>query len=203
MTNSVFLIEELPIIRNSLLATLAGIATEYKITAFSSFEELPRASVPEMIIISLVRSSGKAGIGYITLLKKKYPQSMVIAYDVSSIPGVIRMYYKAGIAGFFSLEDNDIASCIEIVRSGKVYFHNSLVNAFVFHLQSQNRGISRPSLTLRQYEVARMLADGLSNKDIAGHLNIASGTISAVKSSIYKKLKISTPEELHEALMTL
>jgi LuxR family maltose regulon positive regulatory protein len=47
-------------------------------------------------------------------------------------------------------------------------------------------------LTERELEVLRLIADGLSNLDIAGRLVITVGTVKAHTSSIYGKLGVNT-----------
>jgi DNA-binding NarL/FixJ family response regulator len=46
------------------------------------------------------------------------------------------------------------------------------------------------SLTLREWEVATLVAKGLSNKEIARHLNVREGTVKIHLHNTYEKLAI-------------
>jgi len=46
------------------------------------------------------------------------------------------------------------------------------------------------TLTSREWEVARLVAKGLSNREIARHLNVGEGTVKIHLHNIYEKLAI-------------
>ena len=46
-------------------------------------------------------------------------------------------------------------------------------------------------LTPRQREIARLISDGSSNKEIAARLNVAESTVKAHLTAIFRKLKVS------------
>ncbi|MFQ7009122.1 MAG: LuxR C-terminal-related transcriptional regulator [Parasutterella sp.] len=52
------------------------------------------------------------------------------------------------------------------------------------------------TLTVRERDVARLIANSFSNKKIGEKLGIAEKTVKVHRSSIYRKLKVRTPLEL-------
>jgi DNA-binding CsgD family transcriptional regulator len=62
--------------------------------------------------------------------------------------------------------------------------------------QPANAGAARPALTPRQLQVARMVREGASNKEIARALNLSVGTVKVHLHRIYKVLSISNRIEL-------
>src|SRR5881392_4206440 len=58
-------------------------------------------------------------------------------------------------------------------------------------------------LTQRELEILRLIADGLSNKDIAGQLFIAPGTVKWYLKQIYSKLGVGSRTQAVAAARTL
>lgn len=50
--------------------------------------------------------------------------------------------------------------------------------------------------TARERQVAQMIADGLSNEDIASKLKIATKTVEAHRANLYKKLGVGNTAQL-------
>ena len=57
-------------------------------------------------------------------------------------------------------------------------------------------------LTPREKEIMLLIAEGLSNKEIAERINVAEGTVKVHASNIYKKLNISRRSQV-SALLNL
>lgn len=200
--NKLLIIEDLTIIQQGVRATLEVGLSRVELNFQPSTTEVEVGLSPDMVLISLVQAAGRDGVNSILELKRRFPHVPVIGYGMDAIPNVIRAYYTAGLHGYCSLESNDLLSCIHTVVEGKTYFHPSLVNAFVSHLQSRRRYPVKASLTLRQYEIARYLVKGMSNALISEKLGVTATTISAVKKAIFKKLGISSIPELRDTIRT-
>lgn len=200
--NTLLIIEDLTIIQQGVRTTLEQSLSDVELSFQSSAKEAEVGLIPDMVLISLVQAGGPEGVNSILELKRRFPLTPVIGYGMDAIPNVIRAYYTAGLNGYCSLESNDLLSCIHTVVEGKTYFHSSLVNAFVSHLQSRKRYPVKASLTLRQYEIARYLIKGMSNALISEKLGVTPTTVSAVKKTIFKKLGISSIPELRDTIRT-
>jgi DNA-binding CsgD family transcriptional regulator len=61
----------------------------------------------------------------------------------------------------------------------------------------------RLRLTTAERRIAMMAADGLTSDEIAMAYFMTTGTVTSIVESVYERLGVSTPEELHEALAGL
>ncbi len=61
----------------------------------------------------------------------------------------------------------------------------------------------RLRLTTAERRIATMAADGLTSDEIAMAYFMTTGTVTSIVESVYERLGVSTPEELHEALADL
>ena len=118
---------------------------------------------------------------------------------------------KLGVRGYWGsdLDDLSLAKAVEVVRNGEIWIGRKLIPKLLSELQwltERQEEISRVrmsldlgSLSAREQEVARLIGDGLCNKEIASHLDITERTVKAHLTKIFRKLKIS--DRLHLAVM--
>lgn len=91
--------------------------------------------------------------------------------------------------------DKEIIKGVSQALLGKKYFCQYILNLMV----DQNNSILEndlEKLTQRELEIARLVATGKKNKDIADQLNISPHTIHTHRKNILKKLNVSSAAEL-------
>ena len=93
------------------------------------------------------------------------------------------------------LKENAIGTlieCLEAVSSGQRWLPQELVAPAVRRAteRRKNDGQLERVLTVREYEIARLVAEGLSNKHICRQLNISEGTVKVHLHNMYQKLEI-------------
>ncbi len=102
---------------------------------------------------------------------------------------------KAGAAGYVLKKNvaQELPAAIPAVMDGKSYLSPEIahivVGDFVRQSSEPGRGAS-DVLTAREREVLQMVAEGLTTKEIAGSLGIATKTIESHRSQLMTKLKI-------------
>lgn len=105
---------------------------------------------------------------------------------------------RQGIKGVLpsSVTGPEVAAAIEAAAAGLVVFHPSEVES-LFQLKKMNEPpeILPESLTPREIEVLRLLADGLGNKEIASRLVISEHTVKYHVTSIMGKLGAASRTE--------
>ena len=114
---------------------------------------------------------------------------LIAWYRVRSLePALIAL--RNGFKGV-TFDANSLAEtrdCIESVLDGNVWVPADVAQAAL---------VNRPQrLTPREGQLARLIAHGLSNKEIAYRLNIATGTVKVYLSRLFDKLNVSDRYEL-------
>ncbi len=102
---------------------------------------------------------------------------------------------KIGANGYV-LKDSDADSLVKAIKdvaSGKTYIQPNIANLFVEEIDEENNEIAMKidSLTKREYEVLTVIAEGLSNREIAERLFISEKTVKNHLSNIFRKLDVS------------
>jgi two-component system NarL family response regulator len=86
----------------------------------------------------------------------------------------------------------DLVEAIHTVRTGKSYLAPGIADRLVSAITSGVEGssVSATELTRRQREVLRLIAEGLSSKEIAGKLGISPKTAQSHRGNLMQKLGV-------------
>lgn len=105
---------------------------------------------------------------------------------------------KIGAKGYLLKQDYDsIAPAIKAVYKGQTVFGNEITAKIPDLLTTPEQfDYSQFDISDREYEVIELVADGLSNKEIAEHLYLSEGTVRNYLSSILDKLNLRDRTQL-------
>jgi DNA-binding NarL/FixJ family response regulator len=195
-------IEENRLLREGLVS-LIGDQPDIKVVAALGRGENISAGVrrlkPHVILVDMdLRSQDSLRV--VESVKGEFPQVKVILMDL--VPGKADMahYVKAGVSGFL-VEDATFQDCLRTVRSVAKgtdvlppALTGSLFSEIVNHavIGAKASLIESANLTRREREVIELIAQGLSNKEIAQRLNIATYTVKSHVHNILEKLSLDT-----------
>lgn len=122
----------------------------------------------------------------------------VIVVALRDEPALLVEFMQAGAAGVIRREApaRAFADAIQVVRAGGSYVDPEKVLGMAALLEaSRAGGASRPTLTKRESEVLRFLADGLSARQIATRLSLSERTVNTHVATLYRKLAVSNRVE--------
>jgi DNA-binding NarL/FixJ family response regulator len=129
------------------------------------------------------------------------PAPRVIALAIHETGSEVIECAEAGFAGYVQLDASlqELVGVIEGAVRGEVVCSPRIAAALVERLAALSRERQSPAgavlLTGREVEIARLLAAGLSNKQIAGRLSIGLATVKNHVHSVLKKLNARTRGE--------
>jgi len=140
----------------------------------------------------------------VTRLRAAAPAAEVVVMNF--LPGHDGLvgFVRAGVAGFI-LKDatvDEISGAIRRVAAGAPALPRVLGSLLFSHVASQSRGRADVAakgdarLTRREREVIGLIADGLSNKEIAGRLHVATHTVKSHVHTVLEKLGLRTRLEV-------
>jgi NarL family two-component system response regulator LiaR len=166
-------------------------------------EEAIRLSLktkPDIAVLDIVMPRLN-GIEASKEIKKVSPGTAIIiltAYDDSQyVLGLL----EAGAAGYLlkSARGRDVVAAIRAVREGESVLHPSIIAMLLKRALgvqvSENKPISRESLTEREIEVLKLAAQGMSNKEIAENLSVTVRTVKAHISNLFAKMDVASRTE--------
>lgn len=129
-------------------------------------------------------------------IREKYPQIYVLVLTTYDDDEWLFDALRSGAAGYL-LKDTpprDLIASIKGTAAGKTYLDpnvaRKVIGSYVRPAAARTPA-SNFQFSEREYEVLRLLAQGLSNIDIAQQLYLTEGTVRNYTSDIFKKLGVS------------
>lgn len=160
---------------------------------------------PDLVLMDLSMPKTD-GITAIKEIKKRLPETKVLALTVHKTEGHVRMALEAGADGYI-LKD---ASCTELemavrnIADGKSYLSPEISNGIIRGYLSgvKSGGSSKTgSLTPREVEVMKLIAEGYKSREIAEYLSISINTVDKHRANLMRKLDLHSASALtHFAL---
>jgi DNA-binding NarL/FixJ family response regulator len=203
----VLICHPVPLVREGLKKVLSDLSSLKK-TRFIPEGELDPNE--EALCKALYKKGDMVILGYesivestienIRKLRQDFPELMILILTMNMEIRFLLRIFKAGVNGLLSnrAKAAEIAQAIETVCLGKNYVPPAVIDSLLVDSQglddSQTKGIS--SLTDREKEVFQLIADGLSQKEIAKRLFISWKTVMTHRYRIMKKLKLKNCVEL-------
>ncbi len=201
----ILLVDDEPLLLESLeiILSMNGMQIVGKATDGSEALRCLEKSVCELALVDL-NMRGMGGIELIEKLRKLYPQVKILVlttfYDDENITKAI-----ANGADGYLLKDSGkeaILGAIEQILNGRnVIDHKVMLRlAALMGAKEPQREVLAPDMTEREKEICTLLAEGLTNRQIAETLYISEGTVKNYISSIYDKTGIHDRAKLIVAM---
>ncbi len=150
------------------------------------------AEAPEAVLLDAPAPASLEGL---QLLEAAVPTARIIVLNVSDAdePAVIA-WAEAGVGGLLArdVDVDDVARAVQTTASGGTVCSPRLAALLLRRVarSAQDRPVTSP-LTSREREIAELLEQGLSNKEIGARLQIELPTVKNHVHSILTKLKAS------------
>jgi DNA-binding NarL/FixJ family response regulator len=197
---SVALIEDNRLVREGM-AALLNQTEDFEVVAAgpSGDPALLREARPQVILLD-VGLWDDDSLRVAETVKKESPESKVIIMDLLPLHEDIVDFVNAGVSGFI-LKDATFEDLVTTIRSVAEGAHvlppamtSSLFSQIAREAVVRGRAAAMESvrMTTREGEVIGLIGEGLSNKEIAGRLNIATHTVKSHVRNVMEKLALHT-----------
>jgi DNA-binding NarL/FixJ family response regulator len=188
-----------PVFREGLRDALAALPAEV-VEAADAASALARVDAEPGIELVLLDLSlpGADGWSAFRALRARHPSVPVLIVSASDDPADMRRALDSGAAGFVpkSASLEVLRSALRLVLAGGVYVPVAALAAPAGEAPAAARRRARAGgLTPRQLEVLVLLSRGLTNREIAGALGIAEGTVKTHVRTLFEVLDVSNRTE--------
>lgn len=201
---TLIIIDTHPVIRKALAALLKQSLAGTHLIESESIGALGKIEFDSNTIVFIVVVNSdfeEQGSDLIAEIKTKYPHSMVILYGEEIKSELIISYFKAGVNGYLSKDQefSEMINCITMVRSGRRYVNAKHMEMLFEYLIDNHKSQKKQDLlTPRQNQVAQYLIQGLTTTAIAEQTGLHISTISTFKTGIFSKLGIDNILQLRQ-----
>ena len=160
--------------------------------AYQLFGELN----PDIMVMDL-SMPGMGGLEAMRRILMRYEKAKILVLSMHEDLSFANQALKLGAKGYLikNTVGDDLVKSIQALSKGEVFLSDEIAKKIA--MQSID-GDQDPidTLSAREFEIFRLLAEGLEMDAIATTLNISSKTVSNYQTMIKQKLNIHTPVEL-------
>jgi len=160
--------------------------------AYQIFGELK----PDVMVMDL-SMPGMGGLEAIRRILMRYEKAKILVLSMHEDLSFANQALKLGAKGYLiknALAD-DLVKSIETVSNGEVFLSAEIAKKMAMQSISGDKDPIH-ELSAREFEIFRLLAEGLDIDAIASTLNISSKTVSNYQTMIKQKLDLNSPVEL-------
>ena len=150
-------------------------------------------TTPTDVILMDIHMPGVDGIAATRLIKKHNPDIKIMMFTTFDDRANIQQALAAGADGYLVKTDkiSTIAEKLRILLDG-----TGVLGADVLKKLTREENSALESLTPRERDIARLIAQGLPNKEIAATLYLSEGTVRNNIVVIMEKLNVSNRTQL-------
>ncbi len=196
----VLIVDDHTVVRNGIAFSLLAFSDMEVVAQAGTGEEAVRycaeaETLPDVVLMDLMMP-GMGGVAAIKSLQTDYPQVQVIALTSFQEGNLVEEALQAGAIGYL-LKDvavDELAKAIRLVHRGMPTLSPGAAQALVHTVVRRPPPLGQ-DLTDREREVLGLLAEGLSNQQIAERLVITPATVKFHTRSIRSKLGTSSRTE--------
>lgn len=199
------LVDDHKIVRAGIRAMLLGNSQVQVVgeagNAKSLFDLLDKAPEPDVLLLDIKLGGNTNGIDIAQSVKKSNPKVKSLMLTANTDEKYIIAALKAGAKGFLSkdCQKDELLEALDAVNRNKMFFgkhiSTTVINSYVRNIRGDVELGENP-LSTREIEIARLLAEGHSAKQIGEELCISPRTVESHKNNILEKLGLKSTIDL-------
>ncbi|MBI3207351.1 MAG: response regulator transcription factor [Candidatus Solibacter usitatus] len=151
----------------------------------------------ELVMLDL-SLPGASGLDDIKKIKIMSPRTYVLVYTICPEAQLGLRALRAGADGYLTKDRpmEELFLAVHRVLSGKRYISATLAERLAMTLAFPQEKEVHELLSDREYQILRMLGNGLSPTAIGGQLQLSVKTVSTYRTRVLEKLNLQTTAEL-------
>lgn len=152
---------------------------------------------PDVLLMD-IRMKQMNGLDASEQILSEFPDARILLLTTFSDDEYIVKALKSGVKGYLLKQDyNSIIPAVKAVYTGQTVFGTEIISKIPDLLQKKS-GFDYADYGIgeKEYTLITLVADGLSNKEIAGEMFLSEGTVRNYLSNILEKLELRDRTQL-------
>jgi DNA-binding NarL/FixJ family response regulator len=197
--HSVLIAEDHALLRAGMCALLASEPDIEVVAEVDTGEEAVRVACalnPDLVLMDL-NMPGRGGLHAIADIRRRAPTTKILVITMHKTDEYIQEALRSGASGYILKESghDELRTAIRTVLGGRVYL-SAEVSARVVSNQisggahKASTTTTMCSLTLREREILKLVAEGFGNRQVANHLSRSIKTVEKHRANLMRKLNL-------------
>ncbi len=188
-----------PLFREGVAGTLQA-EPDFAIVGQAKTGEEAYALVGELlpdILLLDVNMPGAGGVAAAQKIAAAWPVTRIIMLTVSEDQDDLMKVLKAGVRGYVlkGVSARELINVVRMVAQGDVYISPALAGGILFEMTQNDEADPLNQLSDREREILKLVADGLTNREIGERLHLAEKTIKHYMTNVLQKLHVRSRVE--------
>lgn len=194
----ILLVDDHELVRQGIAAMLNG-ANELQVVGEAKTGrealEVARRELPDVVLMD-VRMPDMDGLEATKRIKEERPRTAVIMLTMHDNPTYLRDAVRAGAAGYLlkDVSKDELVDAVKQVATGGAFIESQMLKGMLSEMKptvSTGSGGTAKNLTKREREILALVAEGMSNREIAEKLVLSPETVKSHVAAILEKLNVS------------
>lgn len=150
------------------------------------------------IIISDISMPNRSGIDFIKELKDLQPRTPILILSIHPAEQYALRTIKAGASGYLNKESapEELVNAVRKLLTGKRYITQDIAEMLVDMGKKKTDKALHETLSNREFEVFKLIANGKSSSEIADMLVLSANTVSTYKTRLLEKLHLKNISDI-------
>ncbi len=154
------------------------------------------------IVITDISMKNISGLEATKIITNKKPEMKILILSMHTNEEFVLNAVKSGASGYLPKDTSieELSEAINTIYEGGQYFSKNISDFFfknyINRFKNEQNLVENEKLTLREIEILKLAATGLTNKEIGDKLFISVKTVDSHKNHIMQKLKFKNSAEL-------
>lgn len=175
----------------ALVEKISGITVVAEAGKGSEAKELITNLKPDLVLLDITMPDGN-GFEVLLHVQKNFPETRIIVLTVHEAGEYAIRALREGAAGFLpkSAASTELEQAIQAVMNGEIYISPETSRKTLLEYGKGTKRNLLETLSPRQREVLRLIAEGRTTKQIAQMLEISVKTVETHRSQLMERLDI-------------
>jgi DNA-binding NarL/FixJ family response regulator len=173
----------------TILGTDAGLQLIGEAADGHEAERLVRETRPDVALVD-VRLPGISGVELCYHILEESPDTQVLILTSYLDSNVVRECIRAGAKGFVlkDVGSSDLLQSIRELTQGGSPMDTRATRMLIHWMQNGSGTEMQDRFTLREIEILRLIAEGLTNREVGEQLCLSENTVKTYLQELYQKL---------------